>query len=240
MRKREGTQRKLSNVPVATVDDLKEYICSTLKVQDEERADFELGHYERGHGTKGKKRWLIDDNDLEDMKEHFEGKKAEILLWCYDPSVSRKRSRGDSDPGPSAPKTSKSRSRFANAYEKKMTKVQEIFETLKDKHGDKFKPEQLNAWANMVQMQKHASLDDPPPGRFFMTQKKSREVEEEATRTPKSPPQPAELSPAKRVNLRTQCLEQLKGWHDLMQKGGISKEQYEELQANILSEVKKY
>ena len=87
-----------------------------------------------------------------------------------------------------------------------MTKVQEIFESLKEKHGDKFKPEQLNAWANMVQMQKHTSLDDPPPGRFFVI-----------TST-----------------------EQLKGWHDLMQKGGISKEQYEELQANILSEVKKY
>ena len=130
----------------------------------------------------------MEDDDLEDMKIHFEGKKGEILLWCYDPSISRKRSRGDSDPGPSArknsksrgdgdpgpssrknsksrgdsdagpsaPKSSKSRSRFANAYEKKMTKVQEIFETLKEKHGDKFKPEQLNAWANMIQMQKHA------------------------------------------------------------------------------------
>ena len=94
-----------------------------------------------------------------------------------------------------------------------MTKVQEIFETIKEKHGDKFKPEQLNAWANMIQMQKHASLGDPPTGRFFVTQKKSREVEgeAEATLTPKSPPQPAELSPVKRANLRSQCLEQLKG-----------------------------
>ena len=79
-------------------------------------------------------------------------------------------------------------------------------------------------------MQKRASLDDPPAGRFFVTHKISREVEEEAMLTPKPPPQPSELSPAKRVNLRTQYLEQLKGWHDLLQKGGISKEQYEELQ----------
>ena len=203
MRKCDGTQRKLSNVPVATIGDLKQYVCSTLKVRDEERANFELGYYERGHGAKRKKRWLVDD-DLEDMKKHFEGKKVEILLWCYDRSISRKRSQGDSDPGPSAPKTSKSRSRFASAYKKKMTKVQEILETMKKKHGDKFKPEQLNAWANMVQMQKHASLDDPPAGRFFVTDKKSREVEEEAMLTPKPPSQPSELSPAKRVNLRTQ------------------------------------
>lgn len=73
-----------------------------------------------------------------------------------------------------------------------------------------------------------------------MTQKKPREVEEVTGLTPKSLPQQTELSPAKRVNLRTQYLEQLKGWQDLMQKGGISKEQYEELQADILSEVKKY
>ena len=73
-----------------------------------------------------------------------------------------------------------------------------------------------------------------------MTQKKPREVEEVTGLTPKSLPQQTELSPAKRVNLRTQCLEQLKGWQDLMHKGGISKEQYEELQADILSEVKKY
>ena len=77
MRKCEGTQKKLCNVRVATVDDLNS------KVQDEERADFELGYYECGHGTKGKKRWLTDDNDIEDIKEHFEGRKAEI----YDPST---------------------------------------------------------------------------------------------------------------------------------------------------------
>jgi hypothetical protein len=233
LRKREGIQRKLSNVPVATVGVLKQYVCSTLKVRDEDRADFELGYYESGHGAKGKKRWLVDDDNLEDMKMHFEGKKGEILLWCYDPSIpcSRKRSRKDSNPGPSAPKSknsksrgdgdpgrsatknSKSRSRLANAYEQKMTKVQEILETLKEKHGDKFKLEQLNAWANMVQMQKHVSFHDPPTGRFFVTQNKSKEVEEGATspayksNSETTPPQPTvtELSPAKQVNLRSQC-----------------------------------
>ena len=110
--------------------------------------------------SKGKKRWLVDDDDLEDMKEHFERKRAEILLWYYDPTISRKRSRGDSDPGPSAAKTSKSQSRFASAYEKKITKVQE---TLQEKHGDKFKPEQINMHG-LIYEQKHSSLDDPPAG----------------------------------------------------------------------------
>ena len=48
------------------------------------------------------------------------------------------------------------------------------------------------------------------------------------------------LSPTKRVMLRTQCIEQLERWHNLMKSGGITKEQYDELQGSILSEVKKY
>ena len=96
LRKRDSKQGKLSNVPV-TVSDHKQYVCSTFQVPDKELADVELGYHERGHGAKGKKRWLVDDDDLKDMKEHFEGKKAENLLWCYNPIISRKRSRGDSD-----------------------------------------------------------------------------------------------------------------------------------------------
>ena len=113
---------------------------------------------------------LTCDEDMEDMKEVYQKKKTEVLLWCYDPSiprVGRKRCRGDSrsnehDPDQPAPK-SKSRSRFG----KKMTQVEEIYEKLREKHGKKFKPEQLRAWANMMQLDKHSSLDEPPSGRFF-------------------------------------------------------------------------
>ena len=61
------------------------------------------------------------------MKEFY---KKEVLLWCYDPSIeqlNRKRGRGESDTAPKA----KSRSRFENAYEKKMSKVKEIYENLR-------------------------------------------------------------------------------------------------------------
>jgi len=46
----------------------------------------------------------------------------------------------------------KSRSKFENALEKKMTKVEEVFQALKKKHGSCYKPEQLRAWANMIQI----------------------------------------------------------------------------------------
>ena len=235
---------------VSTLPDLKEHVYSCLKIPDSDRSQFELGYYEPGHGTKGKKRWLTDDDDLEDLKKVYK-KKKEVLLWCYDPSiqpVGKKRGRGGGDTGdagPPAPK-SKSRSRFENAYEKKMTKVEEIYENLREKHGNTFKPEQLRAWANMIQLDKHSSLENPPVGRFFKSPNQNKSSESSATATgetiaaTQSPAEPTVLSPAKRVTLRTQCIEQLERWHNLMKSGGITKEQYDELQASILSEVKKY
>ena len=53
--------------------------------------------------------------------------------------------------------------RFENALENKMTKVEEAFEALQKKYGSS-KPEQLQAWANMIQIQKHTSLEEAPPG----------------------------------------------------------------------------
>ena len=133
-RKSEGSVKKLRKVSLSTLPDLKEHVCSCLKVSDAGRSGFELGYYEPGHGTKGKKRWLIEEEDMEDMKKLYK-KKKEILLWCYDPAIqpiSKKRARGVGDTGDigsSAPK-SKNRSRFESAYEKKMSKVEEIYENL--------------------------------------------------------------------------------------------------------------
>ena len=47
------------------------------------------------------------------------------------------------------------RSRFESAYEKKMSQVEEIYKTLREEHCKKFKPEQLRAWANMMQLDTH-------------------------------------------------------------------------------------
>jgi hypothetical protein len=176
---------------------------------------------------QGEKRWLTDD-DLEDLKRVYK-KKKEVLLWCYDPSiqpVSKKRGRGGvdtGDAGPPAPKT-KSRSRFESAYEKEMTEVEEVYENLREKHGSKFKPEQLRAWANMIQLDKHSSLENPPVGRFFKSpnQNKSSDSESSATASvagettavSQSPAEPTVLSPAKRVTLRTQAVGEVAQPHE--------------------------
>ena len=46
------------------------------------------------------------------------------------------------------------------------------------------------------------------------------------------------ISPSKRVNLRTESIKQLVGWHSLLEKGGIFQEVYEDMQQAILKDVK--
>ena len=41
----------------------------------------QIGYMEPGHGKKGKKKELEDDQDLHDMYTSLKG--CEILLWCY-------------------------------------------------------------------------------------------------------------------------------------------------------------
>jgi len=119
---------------------------------------------------------------------------------------------------------------------KRMGKVEEIFESLKKKHSGTYKLEQLRAWANMVQMEKHKSFDEPPVGRFFDT--KATDKENRSASDAQSIKHVS--SPAKRVSLRTQCIEQLEKWHRLMESGAISKEQYDELQSKLFDDIKKY
>ena len=120
-----------------------------------------------------------------------------------------------------------------------MTKVEEVFEALQKKHGSSYKPEQLRAWANMIQMQKHVSVEEPPSGRFF--KKTTTETESSTTSASKlSSDKTAVMSPTKRLSLRSQCIEQLEKWHRLMESGAISKEQYDELQTKLFSDIKKY
>jgi len=69
----------------ASVQLLTEQVLQLLKAPSTE---LQLGYYEPGHGTRGKKRYITDDDDLGKMKTLYERKK-ELLLWCYDPFVER-------------------------------------------------------------------------------------------------------------------------------------------------------
>ena len=45
---------------------------------------------------------------------------------------------------------------------------------LRKKHGGKYPEEKLHTWANLIQMKKHSSLDEPPDYPFFQGLQESR------------------------------------------------------------------
>ena len=202
----------VNNLKKAVVDECKERVSTDS-----------FGYIEPGHGAKGKQRWLASDEDLSDMYTVYEGKK-EVLLWCCIEQGSKRRAESPSDS--EAPK----RSRYEKQLDK-ITEVEEIEEILRKKHsGGPYSEEQLRSWAHVIQMKKHSSYDTPPNKPFFRTrgaQKPTSSIE-------------ITVSPGKRVNLRGQCVQQLLQLHELLEKGGINKEQYDLMQGTIMEELKKY
>ena len=77
-------------------------------------------------------------------------------------------------------------------------------------------------------MKKHNSLDTPPDKPFWKgTSSKNKSAGGTA-------------SPRKRITLTGQCVDQLLKWHELLKKGAITKEQYDEFQSTIMEDVKKF
>lgn len=73
-----------------------------------------------------------------------------------------------------------------------MSDVEVIVDELKGKHAEKYSPEQLQAWAHMIQMKRHESYKLPPDKPIFG--KSQRRVLESTEAT--------SISPGKRLNMR--------------------------------------
>ena len=122
--------------------------------------------------------------------------------------------------------------------------VEDIIKQLREKHGQTYTTEQLSCRAHMYNMEKHTSLEKPPK-LPFLTGAKQRMQETKmssaslATDHLRCHTQPSSMiSPSKEVNLRSESIKQLVDWHSLLEKGGISKEQYDEVQQVILKDIK--
>ena len=100
---------------------------------------------------------------------------------------------------------------------------------LKNIHENKYSTVQLNAWAHMIQLKKHSSHDSPPELPYFGKRKRSEHKEKSL--------QGCSISPCKHVKLRSECIDQLNKWRSLLEKGGISKVQYDKLQETVLADM---
>ena len=185
-----------------------------------------FGYIDPGHRLKGKQNVITCDQDLVEIYTVYKNKR-DILLWCYveceDVSKQRKRS--------ATAKQSKQTPALKRMCESTIVAIQEVLEELKKRHGSKYTSERLNAWAHMINIGKHSSLDDPPNLPYFG--KKKTNAGETSSQASTSVPTSSN-SPSKRVSMRTQCIEQ---WHELLIKGAISESQYEELKRTIVKDM---
>jgi len=223
-------------------DDLKAKLSDTLDFPAER-----FGYIEPGHGLKGKSHWLTTDSDLEEMYQMHKSRR-EILLWCYkDTGDCQSRAEGQrckkcSSPGDSdesaAPKPKR------DSCAKNIQEVEDIIKALREIHGSTYCTEKLSAWAHLIQMKKHSSYESPPNLPYFKlpkTKKKTKGSETTADEEPAEDQQTSTcttISPSKRVGLRSECIKQLDQWHTLLEKGGITKDQYDELQKTIFDDIR--
>ena len=77
-------------------------------------------------------------------------------------------------------------------------------------------------------MKKQDSYKHPPKKPFFKQITKGKATVQDS------------LSPGKKIQYRSQCIDQLDKWHSLMEHGAISLDQYSEMQSTILGDLKKF
>ena len=239
-----------------TYHEMKQLILSSFPagIPQPDIEKLEFGYIKPGHGLRGKKEWVLDDEDLKELFGKCEGKKSvkQLTLWCYNhDSAKEKRERRASKCSRSKSPIAKSSKSGSSRYEghtAKMAKVDEIYKQIHDTHGSRYTPEQKRAWAHMIEMGKHDSITEAPRKRFFQSSEKSSESSVPASSSTTSSKSSATISntaptlvasPGRRVSIRSECIDQLQKWHALLDCGAISKEQYDELQATILSDIRK-
>ena len=219
-----------------TLSDLRRYVKEKLG-----QLQGTLGYIEPGHGAKGKMRELHDDEDVAEMYVLYK-RKSDVLLWLYgsvdveesdDATLTRKRPRTDM-PLPTSTKR--------DSIAKTLSTVEDIVIKLKERHGESgLSVEQFNCWAHMINSGKCSSYEEPPNFPFFK-KTKGKMVQEGDAPAENSCPTPLvtnSASPMKRLNMRTQCIEQLSKWHVLLESGAITQVQYEELKSSIIDDMKK-
>ena len=198
---------------------LKEVMLATFP--DDFNVDGQIGYIQPGHGAKGRQLWISSNADVQQMYAQCDGKK-EILLWFLKSEITVDNSA--SEPKSKRPCPDTSGASKADSISHTLSEVDKIVATLTEKHSKKYTVEQIRAWAHMIQIGKHESYDEPPNKPFFKTKegKGSNQT----------------LSPKKRIELRSECMDQLQKWRELLDKDIISKEQYGELQGKILKDIK--
>ena len=149
-----------------------------IRTRFEEFTEFDdicVGYIEPGHGWKGKQMWINSDEDITDLYVVC-SKVKHILLWCYLPTEKKRKHKMEFHE-----EKQNKRARCLTSNSNKIDETKDIFQDLINTHNHKYSPEQLHAWAQMVQMNKHSSLEVPPKMPFFMSHHQEPRAQEKLT-----------------------------------------------------------
>ena len=201
------------------MNDLRDFLGSKVPPVDigGEKPDFtevDIGYIEPGHGLKGRKQWINIDDDVDVMYSKYAGKTA-IMLWAYSCVLTSSKNSG------------KKTGNFEK-HQAVLSEVEEKYDELREKHGNKYTLEQLRMWAQIIRLGKHESTDDPPDKPFWRGRKRQQDVSC-LSLSPKRASFRPDVSPSK---------DQLTKWHNLSECGVVSHEEYEEFRKIILGDIK--
>ena len=230
-----------------TTKELKEQLIESFEEKLPQFSELELGYVE-----KGAKRWIENDEDLEAMYMTFRPN-DEIVLWCGGrPSLelskkkdTRKRKQDDLDSSDIVP----------NKRSTRESKLEEILQSLREKHNDSYNGPQYRIWARMHLNAQHSSLDVPPNIPIFGSSSRQKKdslsdaLTSAATvvvgllkgdanvQSPSAKPSEA-LSPGKRARVSGQYLEHLERLQVLKESGVLSDEEFKEQKAYALNNIR--
>lgn len=233
------------------MDDFRRRIGKELK-DEIPGGNFDLGYFEGRHSTK---RWIVSNEDVEQMYSKHDLKGGELFLWVdldnnYIEPPSKKRKEDNSG------------NAYGSRRQEKENRVEEAFYVLCEKHKDKYTKPQMKLWARMIANDLHDEYDQPPnvpliTGVISKPQKKECVSEViagaaaafiKAVQTPSTLVQEtstastidggSRLSPGKKTDLRMKHLQQLRYLQQLYDDAILSDSEFMEQKRCIIEGLK--
>ena len=238
-----------------TVLQLKQKLINTLSAHVPPLSaidTFNVGYF---HGRPQTKSWMVAAEDMQAM--YASARDKDILLWCDGKELSTGRKRKnlsrDEEDMPNSSKRSTSFAAEEEELEKYISELQEI-------HGDKYDYGEYKIWARMIKNRQWKDKDTPPNLPMIRGKAgpkgKTDVVDTLATAAvaiikalqpsdarPKSPAATATrtadgMSPGKKVQLRSQYLNQLKEIQNLRDENVLTADEFQAEKDTILQTLR--
>ena len=231
--------RNVSWQHLSSPDGVRSYFVDQLSEQVSSNPVFDFGYFQ------GNKRvWVRNNEDLKEVHKLLKTSDSHcVTLWCDGKADHRsaKRSVGDlnfsDSDGENDVRLPKSKSKKKRSrYEEKAERIEDTVDQLKEKHGNKYTLVQYRIWAETMESGQHSSVENPPTGRFFKSQSKTKPGSSSSV---SANADEKCLTPSKVAQLRSTYIQQIKELHGLLELGAITNDHFVKQRDCLLQEMDK-